>query len=328
MHVKKKILILGAAVAALALGHSAAAEAPARLAATNAQGAVELVIVAEPAQVRLDRDILLTFRVRAPEHIAVRLPDIVPRLTGFVLAGEFSRPASVAGGLRVQEHCYRLTPLVNDEYRLGPLAVACVPAGGDPAAGEWLVTRPLTLLPPVIAAPKVADIRGPRRVMPSWRMLLRRAAGWALLAAGAWLAWRLIRRLRRFWRLRQMSPRQRALYELEQLLSSRLRAAGRQKEFFAALSLIVRRYIERAHAIRAPEQTTEEFLTAVAADARFDPAVLAKLSEFLRNADLVKFAAWQPDDPVAARAVQTAREYIETDGAALPAAPNASKTVC
>lgn len=320
--------MLGAAVAALALGRAAAAEAPGALAVTNKHGAVELVMVAEPARVRLDRDLLLTFRVRAPEQISVRLPDIAPRLTGFVLAGQFSRPPALDGGLRIQEHCYRLTPLVNDEYRLGPLAVACAPAGGGPAAGEWMITRPLTLLPPVIAAPKVADIRGPRRIMPSWRMMLRRAGGLILLAAGAWLAWRLIRRLRRFWRLRQMSPRQRALYELEQLLSSRLRTAGRQKEFFAALSLIVRRYIERAHAIRAPEQTTEEFLTAVAADARFDPAVLSKLAEFLRNADLVKFAAWQPDDPVAERAVRTAREYIETDGAALPAAPDGNKKVC
>ncbi len=328
MRMLKNMFMLFAAGVALAICRPAAATAPAALAATNQHGAVELVMVAEPAQVRLDRDLLLTFRVRSPEQIAVRLPDIAPRLTGFALAGQFSRPASVDGGLRIQEHCYRLTPLVNDEYRLGPLAVGCAPAGGDPAASEWMITRPLTMIPPDLAESGVADIRGPRRVMPSWRMMLRRAGAWVMLAAGAWLAWRLVRRLRRFWRLRQMSPRQRALYELEQLLSSRLRTAGRQKEFFAALSLIVRRYIERAHAIRAPEQTTEEFLTAVAADARFEPAVLEKLAEFLRNADLVKFAAWQPDDPVAERAVQTAREYIETDGAAMPAAPNGNNTVC
>lgn len=319
MHVKKNILILCAAGTVLTLGlparaaAAAAHAAPAVLAVTNTRGAVELVMMAEPAEVRFDRDLLLTFRVKAPENTAVRLPDIAPRLTGFVLAGEFARAPAVAGGMRVQEHCFRLTPVISDEYRLGPLAVACAAAGADAGAGDWLITRPLDFAPPAIINPMVGDIRGPRRVLPPWRTILGRAAGAALLAAGAWLAWRLCRRIRQAWRVRQMSPRQRALYELEQLLTSRLRAAGRQKEFFAALALIVRRYIERAHAIRAPEQTTEEFLLTVSADARFSRAVLEKLAEFLRNADLVKFAAWQPGDPVAERAVQTAREYIETD---------------
>lgn len=316
----KTILSLCAA-ATLTLVNVTAAEAPALVTVTNKQGAVELVMLAEPAQIRLDRDVLLTIRVRAPENITVRLPDITPRLTGFILAGTFSNPESVTDGLREQEYCYRLTPLVNDEYRLGPLAVAYTITGGDPATPEWLITRPLVLLPPTVDTPKVADIRGPRWIMPSWRLLPILLGVAVVIVVGAWLVWRLIQRLLLLRRLRRMSPRRRALYELEQLLLSGLLAAGRQKDFFTALSLIVRRYIERAHAIRAPEQTTEEFLLTVAADARFDSAVQAKLSEFLKNSDLVKFATWRPDAQVAERAVNTAREYIETDGAASTSAP-------
>ena len=77
-----KTILSVCAAAALALVNATAAEAPVSLTATNKQGAVELVMLAEPAQIRLDRDVLLTIRVRAPENITVRLPDITPRLTG------------------------------------------------------------------------------------------------------------------------------------------------------------------------------------------------------------------------------------------------------
>jgi hypothetical protein len=75
----------------------------------------------------------------------------------------------------------------------------------------------------------------------------------------------------------------------------------------------VRCYIERAHAVRAPEQTTEEFLAAVSRDSRFGPAVVERLRAFLRAADLVKYAAQRPEPAAVDQAVATARSYVETD---------------
>lgn len=272
--------------------------------------------------VHLDQDLLLTCKVTSPADIRVVLPDIAPRLTGFKLAGQFSRPLVVTNGTASQEYFYRLTPVIHSEYRLGALAVACVSA--DRAIpDEWLITQVLNFEPPVIANPHVGDILGPKRAFPSWGALTSWMVKIIAVLAAIYVCYLLIKRLWRVWRLKQMTPRQRALYELEQLLASKLREKGKQKRFFTELSLIVRHYIERAHAIRAPEQTTEEFLRIVSEDARFTKEVLEKLAEFLQNSDLVKFAAWRPDDAVAARAVITAREYIETDDASF-AKPDAS----
>ena len=82
----------------------------------------------------------------------------------------------------------------------------------------------------------------------------------------------------------------------------------------------MRRYIERSHGIRAPEQTTEEFLAAAKAHPRFTPEVIAKLADFLRSADLVKFAGVGSSSSVAEEAVRTARAYIERDAESLSAA--------
>jgi hypothetical protein len=103
------------------------------------------------------------------------------------------------------------------------------------------------------------------------------------------------------------------MLELAALLKRDLIARGDPKEFYLELTMIVRRYIERSHGVRAPEQTTEEFLAAASWDPRFSREVLAKLREFLQAADLVKFAAHRPAPGAAERATDTARDYIETD---------------
>ena len=77
--------------------------------------------------------------------------------------------------------------------------------------------------------------------------------------------------------------------------------------------LVVRRYIERAHLIHAPEQTTQEFLAAAAKHPRFTPEVLALLKTFLESSDLVKFAGQDATPQLADTAVATARNYISTD---------------
>jgi len=114
-------------------------------------------------------------------------------------------------------------------------------------------------------------------------------------------------------KLRRMSPRERALYELAELLARDLLGREQIKDFYFELTMIVRAYIERAHTIRAPEQTTEEFLLAVSRDSRFSPAVVGQLRTFLQAADMVKYAAFRPDQPTVNQALSTARNYIETD---------------
>jgi hypothetical protein len=120
-----------------------------------------------------------------------------------------------------------------------------------------------------------------------------------------------LRRLKRVVRERRMSPRERALAELDRLLRRNLVGRGNYKDFYIELTMVVRRYIEREHGVRAPEQTTPEFLEAAARHPRFPAAVLARLRVFLESADLVKFACATATPQAAGEAVQAARRYIE-----------------
>jgi hypothetical protein len=294
-----------------------AAPPPTPLVVTAAAGPVECRIAAESDEVRLERDLLLTIQTRAPEAIEVRLPPLNNRLTGFVLNGEYDNQPVVKDGIVTREHCVKLTPTLAEEYRLGPLAVAYTDRSRQPPIDGWFATRPLTFkVAPVIAgkpAATIADILGPEWIWPPFKTVaLWIGLGLAALAAlyGLWFA---SKKIKRAIQLRLMSPKERALHELAELLARELIAKNQLKEFYLEITLIVRRYIERAHRIRAPEQTTEEFLVAVTQDRRFSREIILKLKTFLQTADLVKFAAFRPDAPTVDKTVGTAKDYIETD---------------
>lgn len=279
-------------------------------------GPVELTITADPAQVHLDRDILLSIKTIAPSNITVRLPSLDNRLTGFTLSGAFDREPTSRDGKIAQEHCFRLTPLVAAEYRLAPVAVSYTDPNRPNAPENWFATRAIVFGVAPIGNEHpgaIRDIRGPVWIYPAFKTV----AGWlailALVVAGAWALYRFSRRVHRAIQLRRMSPRERALEELADLMVRDLISKNQVKEFFLELTLIVRRYIERAHSIRAPEQTTEEFLLAAARNPQFRPEVLDKLRAFLQTADLVKFAEYRPESAVVDRAFGTARDYVETD---------------
>jgi hypothetical protein len=330
-------LALAAAVAAAA-GCSrnrrapAAAPEPPRV-EDMSWGPVELKVSFDPPRVRFDRDVVLTVRVAAPSEIAVDLPPLRDRLSGFAHAGEIDQDPVTHEGKTVREQRIRLTPLVAAEHRLAPFAVSYTDSSASPPRAGWFATRAVRLdvAPPAPGDPPrdIEPLLTPIWVYPSFRAIMGRVGlvvGAAALVAGALY---LYRRLKREALVRRMSPRERALRELSALLAKDLIAHDHPKEFYLELTMIVRRYIERQHAIRAPEQTTEEFLVAVSRDPRFPPPVLARLRAFLEAADLVKFAAHRPAPESVRQATGTAKVYIQTDagelspegGGASPSAP-------
>lgn len=280
-------------------------------------GPVDLTITVDPPVIHLDRDILLTIKITAPASVDIRLPPIQDRLTGFILNGAFIKEP-VAGKERIaREHCFRLTPTLADEYRIGAMAVTVVDNREQPPIETWFATRPMNFaMSPLVdgkADNTIKDILGPVWIRP----LFKTVALWILaiiilIVIGA-LLWLISRRIHRTIQLHRMSPKERALKELGALIAKDLIRRNKIKAFYLELTMVVRRYIERAHAIRAPEQTTEEFLAAVTKNPRFSHEVVVKLRNFLQKADLVKFAAFRPNPQTVDQALVTARDYVETD---------------
>ena len=280
-------------------------------------GPVRVVFTVDPPRVSLDKDILLTINISTPSEIDISLPPIDDRLEGFVLGGTFDREPVSKEGRTALERRVRLTPVLSDRYRLAPMPISYADRGVSPPKTGWFPTRPVVLpsVSPLSGDPgqKIDVDLKPVWVYPSFRTVSLYVVLCLAVAGVGFVIWKLLHRVRQQVRLMRMSPRERALRELSLLMDKDLVGKHRIKAFYLELTMIVRRYIERQHAIRAPEQTTEEFLAAVGDSPLFSPDTVRKLRAFLVAADLVKFAAYHPEGGAVKKAGDTAREYIETD---------------
>jgi hypothetical protein len=279
---------------------------------------VRLVLGSE--KVNLTADLLFSIEVLCPSNTQIKIPEIGTRLKGFALSGEYQEPAVPAQNNKVlKKYLYKLTPLISDEYRIAPMAI--IYCGNEEAQSttNWLQTPPIKLaLAPLstrTSAKSIRDIMAPFKIYPSRKLILQWVA-LVLLSIGiiAFAVW-VIRYVNLKIKLARMSPKERALYELEQLIKESLISKGKIKDFYLELTMIVRRYIERAHKIKAPELTTEEFLQAITKNPHFSKAVVEKLKAFLETSDLVKFAAYRPDQKIIDDSLRTAEDYIKTDEA-------------
>lgn len=110
-----------------------------------------------------------------------------------------------------------------------------------------------------------------------------------------------------------LPPDRRALDALDALLREELPERGLVAPFFTRLSAIARLYVEERFGLRAPEQTTEEFLVELSRRADL-PSLTADhralLREFLTRADLVKFARADADPADCTQAADDIRTFV------------------
>ena len=109
----------------------------------------------------------------------------------------------------------------------------------------------------------------------------------------------------------QPTPEEIAHSQLASLLAENLPSQGMFKDFYLRLTGIVRNYIEGITSLRAPEQTTEEFLREMGQKEVFSKEQSRGLKEFLEAADMVKYAAQRPDASQVETSIDRAKEFID-----------------
>jgi hypothetical protein len=140
------------------------------------------------------------------------------------------------------------------------------------------------------------DIKAPQRwpgTIPRW------VTGLALVAAIAALlglaAARVLNKPRTILHFAPPPPpHEIALRALRELLARGWIEETRVEPFYVELSAILRRYLEDRFNLRAPEQTTEEFLRDAATSGTLSEPHQALARRFLEQCDLVKFARHRP----------------------------------
>ena len=285
---------------------------------------IGITVEAEPETVDPGRDFTVTVTVKSPAGQTATLPDLRTRFQGFQVAEDFTEePLADADGGTTLVSRWRLVPEpMAKKYRLAPFVVSVAQERDPPAPGteqqasSTFYTSPVLFASPAARASVTGDMEiEPKRDLPplSWKLVGICGAILAAFALVVALAYLAIRKIRTMVRVHRMSPIERAMYELEQLLKKGLPGRGFYKDFYVELTMVVRRYIERRHDVRAPNLTTDEFLRAARENPAFTREAIAELKNFLESADMVKFAGVEATPEMADAATGKARDYLTTD---------------
>ncbi len=147
------------------------------------------------------------------------------------------------------------------------------------------------------AAATFASIASPDAILPPQRFstnlwIIAFLAGLLLLVC-VFLAYRYLTRKKEAPDI-VLPPWDVALNRLRELDRRNLPGTGKIDAYYVDLSAILRYYIEDRFHIRAPEQTTPEFLDTATQSGIYTEDQQQFLSDFLRQCDRVKFARLQP----------------------------------
>jgi hypothetical protein len=318
---------LFAVIAVACLGLSGCGARPAKTADDDAanharsqveRGPIRVTAEVSPARPRLSDSPTLTLTIDHEEGVTVEKPQFADKVGKFIIKDCREPLPKTDNGRVVDQQVLTLEPTEAGRLRIDPIAVAYTDRRPDADGREKTVeTGPLSVEVTSLVGdktPTLAELHPPAAPVE----LSSPLAPWVwtgvvvAICAVAAIAWLKRRRGRKAAvAARPLTAEELANLELDRLVESDL--ANRDvKLFYVELTAIVRRYIERTTRVRAPEQTTEEFLREISRAKTFNEDVRLRLRDFLEAADLVKFAAHCPRPEDVDESVRRARLFIGT----------------
>lgn len=275
---------------------------------TYERGPVKLVLRIDKDELTIAERIRLELEVTADENYAVKLPSFGDKLEQFgIVDYSTTQPELVGDGKLKQTRSYVLEPFLSGEYVIPPMVVTFKQEGGADEAGEGagdhqVETEEVKIQVKSLLAEDQADLKIHEIVAPV--ALPESGKAWLWWTLGGSLAVLCALLFGVIWFARRRRPRETpvptvpahelAYQQLEALIADDLPGKGEIKPFYQRISDILRHYIENRFGLHAPEQTTEEFLSALSENDSLQQDHKPLLKRFLEHCDLVKFAQHHP----------------------------------
>ena len=164
------------------------------------------------------------------------------------------------------------------------------------------------------------DIRGPIDIPTAAPWVHRLLLTLVVLAVLGGIWWALRRRARK-----QAEFRESAAARARARLSEAWAWVDQPERFCTRISEVVRVYLEERFGLKAPDQTTEEFLASLPQSSELEPGLKPMLEEFLTQCDWVKFAQGDPGRIECERLHQMASRLVDETGVEVPSRKPASE---
>ena len=288
---------------------------------TATRGPVTVTVRADKDRVTVGEKLTLTVDILAEPQVELKIP-VLEESEAYEIHDRHTPPDVPDGEQRRWTHTYVLSTFDSGELETPSLTVPFTDRRDTPDAVSQPVQGEVSTEPLVITVvsllgddPDQAELRDIRGLVgiPSGRSLVLWIAGILIGAISIVLVVVLWRRGRRERESEAVAipAHEWALAQLDRLEQDRLIDRNLVHEFFFRLSDIIRQYLERRFAISAPERTTQEFIREMRDYPVLSGEQQALLADFLRAADMVKFALHRPPRAESETALATARAFVK-----------------
>ena len=272
------------------------------IAKTIEQGPAAVTLNIDRKEITIAEKLNLTISITIDEDYNVKLPEFGEKLGRFgIVDYSTTQPTLTQNNRKTISRSYVLEPFLSGEYKIPPMAVMFWKKGDQESGSHKIETPEVTimvksLLPEDMKKVKLNEIKPPVPFPVSLMVWLWVTIGVVVLAITGVAVVMIISKRRNAGKAQVLKrPAHELAYEaLDQLVQEDLISRGKIKLFYQRISDIFRRYIENRFKLRAPEQTTEEFLAGLEKVKNFPEQYKGLLKTFLRHCDLVKFAEYQP----------------------------------
>lgn len=266
----------------------------------------------DPGTAKLGDLIELKIKVSHPAALAVENPAFSKTLGTFEVYASTRLASETVDNKTVDQFKAILQNFTTGQQTLPPLEIPYKDPMGRIASVK---TQPLVVtIEEIAAGPKdqgdirgIKGVAGPTAWSPMWWVLAA-----VLLSALCVLLWRKRKKV-----LEgpppppPIPPDVLALNKLQNLIQSDWLTTGKIKEFYSAVSDILRGYLEDGFKTPALERTTGELMRVLQRKGEISPTLQKDLKGLLETCDLVKFAKFKPDANEATGAHKFAVTFVE-----------------
>ncbi len=239
-----------------------------------------------------------TLELRYDKNIKVSLPFVKDSVKTLEFIRELESKKNEVGDKIIEQHTFIFSKYDSSQVQIPSYNIYYSEA--NDTTKKHLAVNPITIVVKTLQVNQQEDIRDvkePVKLPLNWLMISLIIIGILILAIACYLLYRYYQKKK----LGKESiipaviipPHEIALSELQELENKKLWQNGNVKEYHSQITEIIRRYFENRFKFSALEQTSAEILACLSY--LEDGKIISKASEdFFGNADLVKFAKFQP----------------------------------
>lgn len=242
--------------------------------------------------------IRFTLEMRYDKSIKVELPPIKDSIKVLEFIQRLPSEKSEVDSKIIEKHTFLFSKYDSAEVIIPSLKVYYSSIADT--SKKFLETIPITIVVstlPVDMQKDITDIKAPIKIPLPWWIILLIIVGAAALIIGAYFIYNYIKKKKSSKVITVpeiiVPPHETALAELSELKSKKLWQSGAIKEYHSEITGIVRKYFENRFQFRALEMTSAEILGVLSFIEEGKPVVDTS-NNFFTNADLVKFAKFEP----------------------------------